>query len=253
MIALQRNPRWDAELHARLSRRTLEGRYEISESELVLSIRACQGAGDIASRDFLCEILLERCAPEFERHSWGLRQRPDLREEAISGMREHVLREALNPKERFIVQNFIHYLRCACVDEFNRVLRDEGMRYRRDEEGRPVGRPTRVPRVLVEHLQPIQADGEGSCDIPDQEDQYERLHAREEALRLLACLADPRDRRIVALRALEGLSWDEIAGHMHLNERSVRLHYAKALARMRAQVAREGHDGGSSAPARMTA
>jgi len=237
MLALPGGPREDAELRVRLARRTAQGRYEISESELVLAIRACQLAGEIASRDFLCEVLLERCAPEFQRHSWGLNQRPDLREEAIAGMREHVLREALNPKERFIVQNFIHYLRCACVDEFHRVLRDEGLFYRHDEEGRPLGRPTRVPRVLMDPLQPIPSEDEGSCDVPDQEDQYERLHAREEVQRLLATLADPKNRCIVALRALEGFHWDEIAAYMHMNERSVRLRYAKAQAFLRAQVA----------------
>jgi len=251
MLALEGNPRGDPDLHAQLSRRTAEGRYEISESELVLAIRACHAAGDIASRDFLCVVLLERCAPEFERHSWGLRLRPDLREEAIAGMREHVLRETLNPRECFIVQNFIHYLRCACVDEFKRVLRDEGLAYRRDDAGRPLGHPLRVPRVLVDPIQPIPSDADGGCDVLDQEDQYECLHARAEAERLLACLADPRDRRIVALRALEGLRWDEIAAHLGLNERSVRLHYAKALAVMRIQVASEST--GGAAPARLTA
>ena len=97
----------------RLSRRTAQGRYELSESELVQAIRACQRAGDLASRDFLCEVLRERCTPEFERHSWGLRQRPDLREEAIAGMREHILREALNPKERFMCK-FGNYVGGSC-------------------------------------------------------------------------------------------------------------------------------------------
>ena len=103
MLALPGDPRGDAELQARLTRRTPQGRYEIGESELVLAIRACQLAGEIASRDFLCEVLLERCTPEFRRHSWGLQKFPELREEAIACMREHVLGEALNPKERGIL------------------------------------------------------------------------------------------------------------------------------------------------------
>ena len=248
MLALQGNPRGEPGLQERLKRRTAHGRYEVSESELVQAIRACQLAGDRASRDFLCEVLLERCAAEFERHSWGLRQRPDLREEAIAGMREHVLREALNPQELFIVQNFIHYLRCACADEFNRVLREEGLRYRRDEEGRPLGHPTRVPRVLVDPLLRHPGDDEESRDVLDQEDQYERLHAREEARRILACLTDPRDRSIVTMRAVEGFRWGEIAAYLHMNERSVRIRYTKALARMRAQVIGE-HAEGAPPPA----
>lgn len=240
MLDLTEATRGEAELRARLARRTPEGRYEIGESELVLAIRAYQFCGETASRDVLCEVLLERCAPEFQRHSWGLIHRPVLREEAIAGMREHVLREALDPGEHFIVMNFIHYLRCACVDEFHRVLRAEGLWYRHDEDGRPLGRPTHVPRSLVEPLQPFPLDGEDNRDVLDQEDQYERLHAHEEAQRLLATLADPRNRCIVALRAIEGVRWDDIAAYMGMNERSVRLRYTKALAFLRTQVADAG-------------
>jgi DNA-directed RNA polymerase specialized sigma24 family protein len=235
MLALQGNPRGDPDLHARLSRRTLAGHYEVSESELVLTIRACQRAGDSVSRTLLCEVLLERCAPEFERHSCGLRHRPDLREEAIAGMREHVLREAQDPKELFIVQNFIHYLRCACVDEFNRVLHDEGLRYRRDEGGRPLG--TRVPHSLVEPLLNKTDDGEDVCvGVFDQEDQYAHLHAWAEARRILGCLPDLRDRCIVALRVLEERTWKEIAAFLYLNERTVRLRYSRALETIRARL-----------------
>src|SRR5260370_24056130 len=144
----------DPSLKARLSRRTREGRYEISEIELVLTIRALYQQNKIEDAQMLCEVLLGRCGPEFQRHSWGLRHRPDLREEAIANMSEHLLREALNPKEIFITQNFIHYVRCLCVDEFNRILRQEGLRYQRDDDGSPTGRPYHIPRSLMEPLQP---------------------------------------------------------------------------------------------------
>src|SRR5918911_3465347 len=127
----------DPRLAERLRRRKPEGRYEISEVELVLTIRELRMKGDDARVWMLCEVLLERCAPEFQRHTWGLRHRPELREEAIANMSEHLLREAMDPQEVFVTQNFIHYVRCLCVDEFNRILRQEGLRYKRDEEGRP--------------------------------------------------------------------------------------------------------------------
>jgi hypothetical protein len=136
----------DPTLQARLSRRTPEGRFEITEIEVVSTIRVYHEQGDMEATQMLCEALVGRCGPEFQRHSWGLRHRPDLREEAIANMSEHLLREALNPKEIFITQNFIHYVRCLCVDEFNRILRQEGLRYQRDAEGRPVGRPHHIPR-----------------------------------------------------------------------------------------------------------
>jgi len=140
----------DPTLDERLQRRTSEGRYEISEIEVIQTIRALLAIGDSANMRRLSEVLLYRCAPMFQRHSQGLRHRPDLREEAIANMGEHLLREAQNPHEVFMTQNFVHYLRCLCADEFNRVLRQEGLFYRRDAEGRPSGRPQHVPRSLIE-------------------------------------------------------------------------------------------------------
>ena len=174
------------------------------------------------------QYFLERCAPEFQRHTWGLRHRPDLREEAIANMGEHLLREAINPKEIFMTQNFIHYVRCLCVDEFNRVLRQEGLRYQRDHEGRPVGRPYHIPRSLMEPLQQTPSDSDGalpSADVADPEDQYEHLHANEESLRILTFLPDPLDRKIMVLRAIEHMKWDDIASNLQTH----RTHYPLAV------------------------
>src|SRR5215472_9704358 len=102
----------DPTLKERLRHRTSDGRYEISEIDLILNIRELRAKGDIESARMLSEVLLHRSTPEFQRHTWGLRHRPDLREEAIANMSEHLLREAMNPKELFITQNFIHYVRC---------------------------------------------------------------------------------------------------------------------------------------------
>ena len=110
----------DPTLDERLRRRTPEGRYEISEIELVVTIRTLKTAGNTSGNRRLCEVLLQRCAPAFQRHTQGLRHRPDLREEAIANMAEHLLREVQDTSEIFITQNFVHYLRCLCVDEFNR-------------------------------------------------------------------------------------------------------------------------------------
>jgi DNA-directed RNA polymerase specialized sigma24 family protein len=231
----------DPTLAMRLKRRTPEGRYEIGEIELVLAIRELDASGDRAGSQMLCAVLLERSAPEFQRHSYGLRHRPDLREEAIANMSEHLLREAKNPKEQFITQNFIHYLRCLCVDEFNRVLRQEGLRYSRDEDGRPAGRPMHVPRSLMEPLQttPLDSDLPPSADVADPGDQYEHLHAREESLRILMYLTDPLDKKIMVLRAIEGWKWDEIALACERNERTIRLRFDKARNHLQECLANE--------------
>lgn len=231
----------DPTLQIRLSRRTPEGRYEVSEIELVQTIRVLHQQGNQEHTRMLCEVLLGRCSLEFQRHSWGLRHRPELREEAIANMSEHLLREALNPKEIFMTQNFIHYLRCLCVDEFNRILRQEGLRYKRDEEGRPMGRPQHVPRALVEPLQttPLDSEAPPSADVADPLDQYEHLHANEESQRILTLLSDPLDRKIVVLRAIEGMKWDDIAAVCKRTERTIRLRYEKARAYLRECLARE--------------
>jgi DNA-directed RNA polymerase specialized sigma24 family protein len=231
----------DPTLKERLRRRTPEGRYEIGEIELVLNIRALHVQGDTEGAHMLSEVLLERCGPEFQRHTWGLRHRPDLREEAMANMSEHLLREAMDPKEVFITQNFIHYVRCLCVDEFNRVLRQEGLRYSRDDEGRPVGRPHHVPRALMESLQATPVDDEAppSADVADPEDQYEHLHAAEESQRILTFLSDPLDRKIMLLRAIEEMKWDDIAAICQRTERTVRLRYERARGYLRDCIMRE--------------
>ncbi len=231
----------DPTLDERLRRRTVEGRYEISESALVVSIRALKAAGNTNGVRRLCEVLLARCAPLFQRQTQGLRHRPELREEAIANMAEHLLREAQDPNEVFMTQNFIHYLRCLCVDEFNRVLRQEGLYYRRDDDGRPLGRPQHVPRALVESLQPMRDDEEGQIgsDVADPHDPYEELHAEQESMRILTYLQDPLDRKIMTLRAIEGMKWDDIAILCARTERTVRLRFERARSYLRECMLRE--------------
>ncbi|HYL42757.1 MAG TPA: sigma factor-like helix-turn-helix DNA-binding protein [Ktedonobacteraceae bacterium] len=228
-------------LNERLRRRTPDGRYEVSEIDLIKNIRVRQGEGNTDGVRMLCAILLERCAAEFQKRTYGLRHRPELREEAIANMNEHLLREAMDPGEIFMTQNFIHYLRCLCADEFTRVLRQEGLHYRRDTEGRPSGRPQHVPRSLIEPLRPAPADDEGvlSADVADPHDQYERLHALDESSRILTYLADPLDRMIMVLRAIEGMKWDDIAVACKRTERTVRLRYERARSYLRECIDRE--------------
>jgi RNA polymerase sigma factor (sigma-70 family) len=189
----------------------------------------------------LAEALLERCTPAFLFHSKGLSHRPDLREEAVANMNEHLLREMLNPDERFMIQNFVHYLRCLCADEFKRVLRQEGLHYRRDTEGRPAGRPQHVPRALMEPLQTTNNDETGpiSADVADPHDQFEQMHAEDESQRILTYLSDPLDRSIMVLRAMEEMKWDDIAKLCARTERTVRSRYQRACDYLRTRMAEE--------------
>lgn len=233
----------DPTLDERLQRRTADGRYELGECELVLNIRMLRTADNMAGVRRLCEVLLQRCAPVFQRHTQGLHHRPELREEAIANMAEHLLREALDPDEVFMTKNFIHYLRCLCADEFNRILRQEGLRYRRDDEGRPSGRPQHIPRSLVESLQAPWDDDEGQigADVADPNDQYEVMHAGDESQRILTYLQDPLDRKIMILRILEDMKWDDVAVLCNRTERTVRLRFERARRYLRDCVMKEQH------------
>lgn len=228
-------------LRERLHRRAAEGRYEISEIDLVLNIRVQYADGNTDGVRMLSEVLLERCAPVFQRRTTGLGHRPDLREDAIANMAEHLLREARNPSEVFMTQNFIHYLQCLCADEFTRVLRQEGLHYRRDGDGRPTGRPQHVPRALMEPLRPAPDTEEGmlSADVADPEDQYEQLHAEHESQRILTYLTDAMDRLIFELRAIEGWKWEDIATACNRTERTVRLRFEKARSLLQECLKRE--------------
>ena len=225
------------ETPALLKRRTASGGYEVSEAALVLAIRAWGRRSDTTAVRALCEVLIDRCMPEFQRRAWGLRHRPDLMEEAIAGMIEQLLREAQDPSEKFMTLNFIHYLRCLCADNFSRVLRQEGLSYRRDEQGRPAGRPLHVPQALVDRIDVAAEDREDATAQPgvvaDPRDTLEERMAAVEAQRILGYLPDPMDRQIMVLRALEHMRWDDIAKICGKTERTMRLRYEKALVTLR--------------------
>ena len=229
----------DPQMPARLKRRTPGGPYDITEVALVKAIRAWGQRGDQTRVRLLSETLVDRCMPEFQRRAWGLRHRPELMEDAIAGMIEQLLREAQDPRETFMTLNFIHYLRCLCADNFGRVLRQEGLSYRRDEQGRPAGRPLHVPQALVERIDISAEDREGDgaaaqgTVVADPRDDQEERMAALEAQRILNYLPDPLDRQIMALRALEHLRWDDIAKLCGKTERTMRLRYEKAVVKLR--------------------
>ncbi|MEO7000728.1 MAG: sigma factor-like helix-turn-helix DNA-binding protein [Ktedonobacterales bacterium] len=227
----------DPQTLARLLRRTASGGYEISDADLVRAIRAWNARGERAVTQRLSELLVDRCMPEFSRRASGLRHRPDLMQDTIQGMIEQLLREALNPREEFMTLNFIHYLRCLCADNFGRVLRQEGLSYKRDAQGRPAGRPQHVPRALIEQIDVTAEDredaGAQSRTIADPRDTMEERMAAVEAQRILNYLPDPLDRRILALRVFEHLRWDDIAALCGKTERTMRLRYEKARVRLR--------------------
>lgn len=229
------DPRDPATL-SRLRERQPGGAYSISDADLVLAMRGWDSRGDRPRVRALSELLVDRCMPEFQRRSWGLRHRPDLMEDAIAGMVEQLLREALNPREIFMTQNFIHYLRCLCADNFSRTLRQEGLSYRRDEQGRPAGRPQHIPRALVERidLSAEEREDAGSMaqTVADPRDAYDERLAAVEAQRILGYLQDPLDRRIMALRVFERLQWEEIAALCGKTERTMRLRFEKARTRL---------------------
>ena len=233
----------DSTVRTALRSRTSTGGYEITEADIVRAIRSWQERDDHEAVRALSEVLVDRCMPEFQRRSWGLRHRPDLMEDAISGMIEQLLREALNPRETFMTLNFVHYLRCLCADNFSRILRQEGLSYRRDAQGRPAGRPLHVPQALVDRIDVTLDEGDeqpGAVSaLADPRDALEEHLANVEAQRILEYLRDPLDRQIMVLRVLEHMRWDDIARICGKTERTMRLRYEKALVQLRQSIESE--------------
>ena len=77
--------------------------------------------------------------------------------------------------------------------------------------------------------------------MADPHDQYEEMHAEHESQRILTYLQDPMDRKIMVLRAIEGMKWDDIALVCKRTERTVRLRYERARSYLRDCVVRERH------------
>jgi len=227
----------DGETLATLRKRTPGGGYEVSDANLVRAIRLWDSKGELEAVRALSEVLIDRCMPEFRRRAWGLRHRPELMQDAISAMIEQTLREARDPSEQFMLLNFIHYLHCLCADNFNRILRQEGLSYRRDEQGRPAGRPRHVPQALVDRIDvPLDDSEEGGApgrDIANPGDTLNDRMAALEAQRILLHLTDPLDRKIMVLRVFEQMRWDDIAAVCGKTERTMRLRYEKARVRLR--------------------
>lgn len=226
----------DPHTHTRLLKRTPSHGYEVADTALVVSVRHWDAQGQPEAAGMLLQLLIDRCMPEFRRRAMGLRQRPDLMEDAIAAMIEQVIREARDPNEVFMTQNFIHYLKCLCIDNFNRMLRQEGLSYKRDAQGRPIGRPQHIPRALIERIDVRLDDqddpvGPGSA-IADPTDAVGSRMAAVEAQRILAYLPDPLDQRIMILRVLEGRQWEEIAALCGKTERTMRLRFEKARTRL---------------------
>jgi DNA-directed RNA polymerase specialized sigma24 family protein len=199
----------DSRTLVRLHKRTSGGGYEISDAEVVRAIRAWDARGTRPVAMSLCALLVERCMPEFQRHAAGLRHHPDLMDDTMNGMIEQLIREALDPREVFMTQNFIHYLRCLCADNFTQTLRQEGLKYKRKQR-------------------------------------FAEQTAAQEMQRILAYLPDPLDQQIMVLRVLEGRQWEEIAKLCGKTERTVRLRYEKARMllqeRLMAEVDEQGSD-----------
>jgi len=94
----------------------------------------------------------------------------------------------------------------------------------------------------MEPLQQTPADSDGSlpsADVADSEDQFEHLHANEESQRILTFLSDPLDRKIMVLRAIEHMKWDDIAVICKRTERTIRLRYERARGYLRECILRE--------------
>ena len=67
------------------------------------------------------------------------------------------------------------------------------------------------------------------------------MHAADESQRILMYLQDPLDRKIMILRAIEEMKWDDIATLCDRTDRTVRLRFERSRRYLRERVMREQH------------
>jgi len=84
----------------------------------------------------------------------------------------------------------------------------------------------------------VEARARATLATPAAASPVEALERAEEAARALASLAQlsPRQREVVALRALEGLPFTEIAAALGISEGATKVHFARGLRALRARL-----------------
>jgi len=228
----------------RLQERTAGGGYVVPDVRIIRAIRTANGMAKVEQRNALFALLTARCQPMFRRAASGLRHRRELYEDAIADMTTQLWKEVLDEKETFMERNFAYYLKCLGIDHFNRALRSEGLKNKVNEQGQIIGRPERVPAALIDHIdhQQRSADSEEdtTADIADPTDAISGVDSNDAVKHILYFLPDQLDRKIVTLREIYHMKWDEIAQICHMSERTMRTRHANALKQLR--IALENQD-----------
>jgi RNA polymerase sigma factor (sigma-70 family) len=222
-------------VRAQLDLRTEQGGFVIPDTLLVRAIRAFHARGQIARSQALFEALYTRCQPMFRRYAAGLRHRPEWRDEAIADMAMQLWKEVIDPRETFMEQNFVVYLKRLCADQFKNKLRTEGRIFRTNERGEVTGRPEHIPATLMDSLDRAPGTDEEALPaegIADSDDAIGNRLGEIEADRILHLVRDPLDRKIVTLRVFAHLKWDEIAQMCGMSERTMRTRFETARAQM---------------------
>ena len=109
-----------------------------------------------------------------------------------------------------MAQNYRHFVQCLAIDHFHRALRASGREYRRDDAGRPLGRPRHVPHALVTSMETADGRERALDDLRLSEDGAGATTLdRDEARRILSYIDDSVDRYVFYLRAVAGLTWQD--------------------------------------------
>jgi hypothetical protein len=127
-------------------------------------------------------------------------------------MHLEILAKARDPAQTFMTQNYRHFVQCLAIDHFHRALRAAGREYRRDDAGRPLGRPRHVPHALISSLESEDGRERALDDLRLTEESGVGATTldRDEARRILSYVDDQIDRYVFFLRAVAGLTWHDI-------------------------------------------
>lgn len=206
----------DPTLGERLQRKNVAGHYEISEVDLVITIRELLAKHEQSMTRRLCEALLERCLPEFQRYTEQLRHLPELREKAISNIGERFLREVMNPYDLALTQNFPHYVRCLCTDELTRISHQEGLVFMdSDVEKQTTSTKARTLNRRIRSSMPHYS------------------------LNILTHLTELPDLKLAVLRDFENVRWNDLVILYQCPKRVLRHRYKQAQKQLDVQIVKE--------------
>ncbi len=195
---------------------------------------------DLAKRIYEL-VLFPRIRQYSPAHLSGFKTKQHLLEEAVSEINTKIWNELIQQKNMqevpFMQQNFKVYHQRVCIDTYKKTNRDEGISKQGSDQS--TGKPRHVPQtqmVSVDYVRPNSEDRQEPLEIADDYSLENTVIGADQIQNILLLLDSPNDAKIVYLRAILQMQWNEIAEIMKISDRTARNHYQQAIQFLQSQL-----------------